>query len=44
MLAQALSISPLEIYKMPASMVVDYLMVFEQIEIYKAEEMNKKMK
>jgi hypothetical protein len=44
MLAQALSISPLEIYKMPVSMVLDFLMVYEQIEIYKSEEMKKKMK
>jgi hypothetical protein len=43
-LAQALSISPLEIYKMPAELVIELLMVHGEIELYKSEEMKKKMK
>lgn len=43
-LAQALSISPLEIYKMPASLVQDLLMVHAEVEQHKHEEMEKSMK
>jgi hypothetical protein len=44
MLAKALAISPLEIQKMPASMVKDLLMVHGAVEELKAEEMDKEMK
>ena len=44
MLARALSISPLEIQKMPAKMGKDLLMVHGAVEEIKAEEMDKEMK
>ena len=40
-LAKALAISPLEIYKMPASLVSDLLIIHSEIEIMKAEELDK---
>lgn len=46
-LAKALSISPLEIYKMPASLVLDLLSVdlaVKQIEAEEMEKQNKKMR
>tara|TARA_R110001592_G_scaffold13564_1_gene61916 strand:+ start:78 stop:284 length:207 start_codon:yes stop_codon:yes gene_type:complete len=43
-LAKALAISPLEVYKMPASLVQDLLTVHAAFEELKAEEMNKEMK
>ena len=43
-LAKALAISPLEIQKMPAQMVIDLLMVHSEVEQYKADEMDKEMK
>ena len=41
MLSKALAISPLEVYKMPVSLVVDLLQVHSVVEEYKAEEMDK---
>jgi len=43
-LAKALAISPLEIYKMPATLVMELLIIHLEVEQYKAEEMNKEMK
>tara|TARA_R110000744_G_scaffold380216_1_gene500305 strand:+ start:363 stop:569 length:207 start_codon:yes stop_codon:yes gene_type:complete len=43
-LAQALGISPLEIYKMPATLVQDLLSIHGIIEEMKAEEIEKKTK
>jgi len=43
-LAKALAISPLEIYKMPTSLVLDLLTVHKNVEMLKAEEMEKAMK
>jgi len=43
-LAKALSISPLEIYKMPANLVLDLLQVHKCVEELKAEELDKAMK
>ena len=43
-LAKALSISPLEIYKMPASLVQDLLMTHSAFEELKHESMEKEMK
>tara|TARA_R100001463_G_scaffold133175_1_gene194340 strand:- start:1190 stop:1339 length:150 start_codon:yes stop_codon:yes gene_type:complete len=43
-LAKALSISPLEIYQMPVSLVKDLLSVHYNVEVLKAEEMEKAMK
>ena len=43
-LAKALAISPLEIYKMPTSLVIDFLTVHKNVEMIKAEEMEKAMK
>ena len=40
-LAKALAISPLEIYKMPASLVSDLLIIHSEIETIKAEEIEK---
>ena len=40
-LASALSISPLEIYKMPSSLVMDLLMVHFNMEKVKQEELDK---
>jgi len=40
-LSSALSISPLEVYKMPVSLVKDLLTVHGVIETIKAEEMEK---
>ena len=42
-LSSALSISPLEILKMPASLVMDLLYVHRNIEELKAETINKEM-
>lgn len=43
-LAKALAISPLEIYKMPASLVQELLIVHIEAENYKAELMEKESK
>ena len=43
-LAKALAISPLEIYKMPVSLVKDLLVVHAEAEKLKAEEMDKATK
>ena len=43
-LAKALAISPLEIYKMPASLVQDLLTVHGAFKELEAEEMDKEMK
>lgn len=43
-LAVALSISPLEIYKMPASLVNDLLSMHMVVEELKAEQMDKSFK
>jgi hypothetical protein len=43
-LAKALAISPLEVYKMPARLVMELLTVHGEVELYKAEELNRKMK
>ena len=43
-LSQALGISPLEIYKMPVSLVKDLLVVHAEAEKIKAEEMDKASK
>ena len=43
-LSTAISISPLEVYKMPSSLVRDMLMVHDEVESYKAELMEKEMK
>ena len=43
-LAKAFNISPMEVYKMPSDMVMDFLSIHSIIEGQKAEEMNKKMK
>ena len=40
-LAKALAISPLEIYKMPANLVSDLLIIHSEIETIKAEEIEK---
>jgi hypothetical protein len=40
-LAKALAISPLEIYKMPAGLVSDLLIIHSEIETIKAEEIEK---
>ena len=43
-LAQALGISPLEIYQMPAQLVQDLLAIHGIVEEMKAEEMEKRTK
>lgn len=43
-LAKALSISPLDIYQMPASLVMDLLSVHQAFSELEAEEMKKSMK
>jgi hypothetical protein len=43
-LAKALSISPLEVYEMPAELVMELLTVHSEVEIFKSEEMKRKMK
>jgi len=43
-LAKALSISPLEIYKMPAGLVMDLLAVHSVVKEIESEEMDKQMK
>tara|TARA_R110001592_G_scaffold224032_4_gene479633 strand:+ start:8627 stop:8851 length:225 start_codon:yes stop_codon:yes gene_type:complete len=44
LLAKALAISPLEVYKMPQSMVKDMLLIHGNMEKLKAEEMQKEVK
>ena len=41
MLSKALAISPLEVYKMPVSLVKDLLQVHSALEEIKSEEMDK---
>jgi hypothetical protein len=43
-LSKALGISPLEVYKMPSSLVIDLLQVHQVVEQMKAEEMEKATK
>ena len=43
-LAKALSISPLEVYEMPAELVMELLTVHSEVEIFKSEEMKRRMK
>ena len=43
-LAQALGISPLEVYQMPANLVQDMLMIHGIVEEMKAEELEKQTK
>ena len=43
-LAKALSISPLEIYKMPAELVMDLLAIHGAVKELESEEIDKKMK
>lgn len=43
-LAQALGISPLEVYRMPANLVQDMLMIHGIVEEMKAEELEKQTK
>jgi len=43
-LSKALGISPMEVYKMPMSLVKDLLMVHKEVEELQAEEMDKIMK
>jgi len=42
-LSSALSISPLEVMQMPASMVMDFLYIHRNVEELKSEAMNKEM-
>lgn len=44
MLSKALAISPLEVYKMPQSLVKDMLMIHGNMEQLKADEMDKEIK
>lgn len=44
LLAKALAISPLEVYKMPQSMVRDMLLIHGNMEKLKAEETEKEVK
>tara|TARA_R100000231_G_scaffold115470_1_gene85937 strand:- start:605 stop:820 length:216 start_codon:yes stop_codon:yes gene_type:complete len=41
MLSKALAISPLEVYKMPVSLVKDLLQVHSVVEEFKSEEIDK---
>jgi hypothetical protein len=43
-LAKAFSISPMEVYKMPSDMVMDFLSIHSIIEGQKADEIDKQMK
>ncbi len=43
-LAKALGINPLEVYEMPAQLVMDMLTIHGIVEEYKAEELEKKSK
>ena len=43
-LAQAFQISPLEVYEMPAELVMDMLRIHGAVEEHKAELMDKEMK
>ncbi len=43
-LAQAFSISPLEVYEMPASLVMDMLRIHKEVKILEAEEYEKAQK
>ena len=43
-MAQAFNISPMQVYEMPMNMVRDFLEIHGEVEFYKNEEMNKKMK
>jgi hypothetical protein len=43
-LSSALSISPLEIYKMPAELVMDLLYVHRNVEELKSDAISKEMK
>ena len=43
-LAQAFHISPMEVYKMPADLVMDMLMIHHEAEKYKQEMIDKEMK
>ena len=43
-LARALHVSPLELYKMPAELFMDMLLIHGEVEMMKADEMDKQMK
>jgi len=43
-LSKALAISPLEVYKMPAGLVIDLLNVHNEVESLKAEMLEKELK
>jgi hypothetical protein len=43
-LAQAFQISPLEVYKMPMEMVNTFMMIHGEVESFKSDEIEKKMK
>lgn len=43
-LSKALGISPLEVYKMPMTLVKDLLSVHQQIELLQAEELDRNIK
>ena len=43
-LAQAFQISPMQVYEMPMSMVNDFLAIHSEVESFKADEMDKKIK
>ena len=43
-LAQAFQISPLEVYKMPADLVMDMLAIHTEVEKYKSEMIEKESK
>ena len=43
-LAKSLHVSPLELYKMPAELFMDMLIIHGEVESMKADEMDKQMK
>ena len=43
-LAQAFQISPMQVYEMPMNMVNDFLAIHSEVESFKADEMDKKIK
>tara|TARA_R100001082_G_scaffold102310_2_gene72306 strand:+ start:453 stop:641 length:189 start_codon:yes stop_codon:yes gene_type:complete len=43
-LAKAFSISPMEVYKMPSDMIMDFLSIHSIVEDERAQEMDKQMK
>ena len=43
-MAQAFHISPLEVYEMPMEMVNTFMMIHGEVESFKSDEIEKKMK